>query len=94
MSRDDLPIHLKDSLTTAEDEIWQIQRDIDKLNDEKEHKTKENSNNKKQELLEERQALEEENKDLIRGVRSRRQLIDIIGLTDIVLVIIMILLLS
>lgn len=94
MSRDELPFTpLRDSVSAAEEETLRIQKDIDELNKERERiRQKRILLGKKQELIEEKYALEEENNDLAKGVRPRRQLIDTVGLSNIVLLIILILL--
>lgn len=90
MSRDGF---LGESVSLVEEEMIRIQDDIDKLSEEKERiRQKRILLGKKQELLEEKFILEEENEDLVKGVRPRRQLIDTVGLSNIVLLIIMILL--
>ena len=90
MSKDDL---IRESVSTTEEDVRQIQEDIDKINKEKEHiRQRKILLNKKQELLEEKYELEEESQKLEKGERSKRPLLDVIGLGNVVLLVIMVLL--
>jgi len=94
MSRDESPFtFLMDGVSADEEETIRIQKDIDELIKEKERiRQKRILLDKKQELLEEQYVLEKENDDLEKGARPRRRLIDVVGMSNIVLLIIMVLL--